>query len=257
MLKIYTTLSNVKRLFKILPLLDVIKFMFISYLFNKNKIIELKPRQVEYPIRIRNNGVDIRTFIDSFQHQYHLPPIQLKFSDDPIILDLGANIGLTCCHLKKLVPNATVIGYELDTDNAELAAINVGFYKDVTIINLGVWAENISSTYSTSNNTDAYKIEKLAVNDTDVREVNLKSMTELVHDLEKIDFLKMDIEGAEIEIFSQSDLSWLNKINGINIEFHLDETQNINDYKDIFIKNGFEICAENKHWSSITGYRRL
>ena len=39
-------------------------------------------------------------------------------------------------------------------------------------------------------------------------------------DFERIDLLKLDIEGAEREIFDASDLDWMNRTNAIMIELH-------------------------------------
>jgi FkbM family methyltransferase len=49
-------------------------------------------------------------------------------------------------------------------------------------------------------------------------EVPVVSMHTLLSDIDRVDLLKIDIEGAEIALF-RGDVSWLEKVNAIIIEF--------------------------------------
>lgn len=253
--KIIAIYSRGKQLKKIVPLIDVFKLIIFSYLSREDRMITINPFASNHTLKIRNNIIDERTIIGTFKNQYHLPPSEAKFQNHPIIIDLGANIGSTCCHMKKLYPKAIIIGYELDKENAELAKENTKSLENVTIVNHGVWYENSISTYSSEKKTNAYRVEDLESNNPAVTQVKLISIEDILSEYDKIDFLKMDIEGAEIDILQKTDLNWIKKINNINIEFHLEDPKDIEVYKDLLIKHGFIISENNKHWCSIIAHR--
>jgi len=191
-------LSRCKQLFKILPAVDSIKLVLFSYIYSEDKEIVVSPRKLNYPMHIRNNGVDERTLLGTFIHGYHLPPSEIQFLDSPIILDLGANIGSTCCHYASLYPNASIIGYEMDKKNANLALTNISHYKNIEIKHQGVWFENIVSSYSNKNKTNAYRVETLDPKNKDSVTVDLVAIHEIVEKYERVDFLKMDIEHSMV-----------------------------------------------------------
>ncbi len=255
--KTLAILSRCKHLFKILPVVDSLKLVLFSYVYSEEKEILVSPRKLNFPILIRNNRIDERTLLGTFNLKYHLPPPEIQLSDKPTILDLGANIGSTCCHYASLYPNASIIGYELDKDNAILALTNITPYENIEIKQQGVWSKNITSTYSIKNKTNAYRVEDLDPKNEDVITVQLVAINEIVKSYGVVDFLKMDIEGAEIDILSNSNHSWLDNLQSFNIEFHLNKNQSLIYYEKFFEKKGFTISRNNRHFSSIIGYRNL
>lgn len=74
--------------------------------------------------------------------------------------------------------------------------------------------------------------------------------------LKIVDYLKMDIEGAEYEVLQAgSNLNWLSKIRLLNLEYHRTDGRVADD--DFFIlkktleKEGFEVYKSSTHWSAI------
>ena len=83
------------------------------------------------------------TFVD----QFHVPPGNFSLPPNPVIWDLGANIGLTMAHLAFRFPCARIWGIELDAANAELARQNVRPWTDrCTVLTGAVWSVTVSST---------------------------------------------------------------------------------------------------------------
>jgi hypothetical protein len=60
-----------------------------------------------------------------------------------------------------------------------------------------------------------------------------------------IDLLKVDIEGAEVELF-RGDLGWLNTIGAIAIEFHQDSRER-SGFDRIVRDRGFVLHEANQH----------
>lgn len=228
---------------------------------NYKKLIRLKPKGWKHGITIRKNFVDKDVVFYVLQEQYHLPPTEPILRSNPIILDLGSNIGLTVAHMKQLYPLAKIIGYEMNQENFLLAVTNTQEYPDVQKVNTAVWIEDATVSYANEANFDSYAI---------VSKANRNKNSQLVtvpclqlssifknHNLDFVDYLKMDIEGAEVSILEASDLSWMQKVGAMNIEMHLDNEADLDQFKLIIEQQGFKVWKDNKHWSSIFAVREL
>ncbi|MBX9449381.1 MAG: FkbM family methyltransferase [Taibaiella sp.] len=218
--------------------------------------IEVNPKDWEHPIKIRNNTTDKRVIEYVLYHKYHLPPDLAEIPDHPIILDLGSNIGLTIAQLKREFPNATVYGFEMDEENFEIAGFNTKQLNQVFIFNNAVWYEDTLVSYDKSDNFDAFKIadvEKYGKKS----EVMAYSLNTIIKDnqIEKIDYLKMDIEGAELSIFNKGDLEWLDIVYSFNIEFHFISKKGLNQYVELLKSKGFHAWIDTKHYACILGVR--
>ena len=65
------------------------------------------------------------------------------------------------------------------------------------------------------------------------------NMNEVLKDVEKVDFLKMDIEGSEFDLLSNN-TKWLAKVDKVSAEVH-SEFGDINWLKETLEKHGFEV----------------
>ena len=65
----------------------------------------------------------------------------------------------------------------------------------------------------------------------------------------------MDIEGAEINILNDTDLSWLNFVLSFNIEFHNISETELNFYVDKLTNIGFRVWKSKSHWNAIEGVK--
>lgn len=261
-LKIYKALRKcywkVKAILKYHPIftiLDKIKLSKITRNTNKKGYIFLRPRGWLHNIKIRKNYTDKEVVQYVLQDQYHLPPAFIKIPENAYILDLGSNIGLTIAHFKHLYPASKIIGFEMNAENYALAKRNIKFLDNVTIENKAVWTEDTVVKFKINSNYDSYKIIN-NLDKTDVDEVNevqsicLKSIIKN-HKIECIDYLKMDIEGAEKAILLSKDLSWMNVVYAMNIELHLNEGEDFQVFLKILETKGFQVWKDDRHWSSI------
>lgn len=235
---------------------DKMKIHFITKDTFSNEIISLSPKTLKYPIKIRKNFTDKEVLFYVLQDQYHLPVLPIVIPKNAVILDLGSNIGLTMAHFKNLFPDARIIGCEMNKANYQIAAENIKFFKDVKIINTAVWIHNEGISYSVSASNDSFSIAKGdCANDQNVQ-VSSTTINRLITDynLTSIDYMKMDIEGAETDILDQKNLEWLDIVKAIGIEFHSDE-ESLNKYKRIIEEKGYKVWRDNRHWNSILAIR--
>ena len=74
--------------------------------------------------------------------------------------------------------------------------------------------------------------------------VNIVSFENFIdmHKIKKIDFLKMDIEGGEYDIFYHLSDATFNKISTISMEYHfIDDKRNGDKLKELFEIKGFSV----------------
>ena len=155
--------------------------------------VALHVRGVSTPLWVRPATVDATTLWDAFALHFHLPAADGPFRT---IVDLGANAGYTAADLATRYPAARIVAVELDGGNAALARQNLeSFAPRVTVIHAGVWSSTGTITYG------GVKVDDYAIGH-GAQSAPAISPADLVrqYDLGVVDYLKMDIEGAEYDV---------------------------------------------------------
>jgi FkbM family methyltransferase len=153
-------------------------------------------------------------FIDEIYKQH--------LSDKAYVIDCGANIGLSIIYIKHLFPNAEIIAFEPDEKNFEVLSKNIESfgYKDVILRKEAVWKENTILEFSNEGSMSS-KIETGGgTNTTKVAAARLKDFLN-----RKINFLKIDIEGAEFDVINDLKDN-LHFVENLFIEYHGSFEQN-------------------------------
>jgi FkbM family methyltransferase len=177
----------------------------------------------KHPFRLRVPSSDVYTYEQIFDN------LEYDFSVEKppqVIIDAGANIGLASIYFANKYPGARILAIEPERSNFELLKENVRPYPQVTPIHAALWNKNeeINLTDPGLGNwgfiTEDRKVSEAHASKS-VHTVMALTVDDLLHDygLERIDILKIDIEGAEKEVFSNSS-SWLAKVDAIIIELH-------------------------------------
>jgi len=157
-------------------------------------------------------------------------------NEQPVIIDCGANIGLSTISFKLQYPQAEIIAFEPDIFNFELLKINTTSFANITLFNQAIWDKeellefDMSGTMS-SNTDTAFQSKKSQT----IQAVPLKTFLN-----RKIDFLKLDIEGAEYRVIKDC-IDELKNVQNFFIEYHgyFDNTKELNELFDILIQSGF------------------
>jgi FkbM family methyltransferase len=151
---------------------------------------------------------------------------QYEFETDepaPAIIDAGSNIGLAILFFKGLFPRATVLGFEPDPDAFELLTRNVeaNGLEGVSIRNEALYdgreTLNLFSDPSTPGSPQmSASSDRLSG---PAKRVPATRLSE--HVTEPVDFLKVDIEGAERVVLDELDEAGkLPLIERMAIEYH-------------------------------------
>lgn len=186
---------------------------------NRKPIIKVGLKWVPFPIYLRRDSSDLIAFEHIFlQNQY-----KISFDFKPrYIVDLGANIGLASIYFKNRFPNATLFAVEPDPGNFEMLLKNTQQYKDIHCLQCGVWNKDakleIVDTGEGAWGYSTKEVNSFHENGT----IAARSLDALMEEnnIPQIDILKIDIEGAEKEIFETGFDKWLPKVRCIVIELH-------------------------------------
>jgi FkbM family methyltransferase len=159
---------------------------------------------------------------------------------DPLIIDCGANIGLSIIFFKKLYPSCKVIAFEADENVFKVLQKNIESFefKDVELHNKAVWFEETELPFHAEGSwggsvirTNDVTIEHI----TKVKSVRLKNY--LARD---VDLLKIDVEGAESYILKDC-ANNLKRVEHLFFEYHsfVKERQVLQELLTILQNSGF------------------
>ena len=138
-----------------------------------------------------------------------------------LIIDAGANVGYTSVYFANRFPDAAIIAIEPDTDNFHLLQRNTAAYPKVRCIRAGLWSKDCFLKISNPDGgTCAFRVEETMNPENAVPAVTLATLLES-SGFDRIDILKLDIEGAEKDLFSAHDsANWIARTDLIMIELH-------------------------------------
>lgn len=157
---------------------------------------------------------DATVLYDAFYRRYHLPPPEI--GAPRTILDLGSNIGLTVAHYAALYPAARIVAVELDEENARACGRNLAPWGDrCSLVRGAAWSENGEVAYA-GPSTQARRIDPAGLLRSPA--YDMPTLLDMVGG-SVVDFVKMDIEGAEQELFRRPQ-AWIGRVRCLKVEVH-------------------------------------
>ena len=217
---------------------------------------------VEVPILALGGGAawlrpatsDTRVVDDTFWGRYHVPPADLE--TPRTVLDLGSNIGLTMADFAYLFPDARIAGVELDAENVAIARRNVAPWSDrCAVIHAAIWSEDCEVTYDRRPG-EAWGYHVGIDDPSDpviVTARTLDSVLDSVFPDETIDYLKVDIEGAERQLLAVGG-AWTERVRTLKIETHA--PYSVERCLADLNRLGFSARPDDAHWGAVVARRR-
>jgi FkbM family methyltransferase len=174
---------------------------------------------IAHPVRLRLRTTDLALFEEIIQHNEYAMDLP---AEPTVIVDAGANIGLASVYFANVFPAARIFAIEPEHANFELLRINAAPYENITPICAALWKD--SAALVMTNPQSGYwgfQIQERSHENHDDPTVPGVTMDDLIstYRLASIDLLKVDVEGAEKEIFEHSS-GWIDHVDGIAIETH-------------------------------------
>lgn len=173
-----------------------------------------------FPFSFRQGTSDVLAIRQVFvRHEYRR--LQALKSVDTII-DAGANIGAASVLFLTMFPRAQLIAIEPDPGNVAVLRRNLEPYGErVTVAEAAIWpvAEPLQLVPAQfRDKLDWSNQVKPASTGQIVDGLTMQQLLENSH-WREIDLLKIDVEGAEVELF-KGDTSWLSMVRNLCIELH-------------------------------------
>jgi FkbM family methyltransferase len=177
----------------------------------------------------------------SYQIKEYFSDERMKFttpSKSPLIVDCGANVGVSVIYFKQLFPSAKIIAFEPDPTIASYFKKNIAENKinDVHLSEKAVWKNNDGINFGIEG-ADGGSIFFEGEKKIHIPTIRLR---DLLAEHKIIDLLKIDIEGAEVEVIRDCD-DTLKNVKNLFIEYHswISNKQDLDILLNTLSKNGF------------------
>lgn len=170
-------------------------------------------------IRLRGKTSDYQAFKKIFVEGEYAFSLGLT---PRLILDGGANVGYSSVFFTHQYPEAVVVAIEPESENFQLLTQNTALYKNIRPIQAALWPRKTELVMeNTTGQPDAFRVSESHSSDSST--IPAITIMDLLGEmgLDRIDLLKLDIEGAEKELFEDPAAhQWLSRTQAIILELH-------------------------------------
>lgn len=205
-----------------------------------------------HKLLLKEHAINTRVFNEIWVYECYNPP-GFKINPEDTVLDIGANYGNFTLYAALKARNGKVYAFEPFKEVNKILEKNISINRlnNVKLIKKAVSnksgsrdfyiakKDNVSHSFFESNVSDV----KEKIDNIKVKTISLKDFLSQ-EKIKKVDFLKMDCEGAEYEILFSSEKA-LKAIDKISMETHyVDEKRNVIALKSFLEKNGFDVSID-------------
>lgn len=181
--------------------------------------------QVTWPtgatkLYLRLNTTDIGVWASVFDREEYGRPLSFR---PRFILDAGAYTGLSAVYFACKYPEATVAAIEPEYSNFAMLEKNARAFPNIVPLHAALWyEEGAVSLYDRNRGHWAFSLtppdQDHHLNRMEVEAMTIPSVMRRFN-VDTVDILKIDVEGAEKEIFAHSD-AWIARVRVIFAELH-------------------------------------
>lgn len=210
---------------------------------------KLQPSFLAHPLNLRTKTSDFFVFRQIMIENEYEPLKDLRIAT---VLDLGANIGLASAWFLNQFPQAEVLAVEAASDNYAVCRENLAPYgKRARVLHGAAWSRKTMLTLRSRTCTADNHVKEPTSGDAESTQVQGWDIPGLIEmsGFDYIDLLKIDIEGAEAEIFSSGSSAWMGRVRNLCIELHGEACRNtfvqaLADYDFDLTRSGeLDICT--------------
>jgi FkbM family methyltransferase len=195
---------------------------------SRGRLYEAVVPGTDVKVLIRLGSSDVSVFNGVFCWQEYGWDIK----DDPrTIIDAGAYTGLSAIYFTLRYPGVRIIAVEASESNYSLLVRNTARFDNIETVHAALWSQS-GSLVVTDPGTGLWGLQVSEVGaqrsaadgdgakaiEDSVRAVTVDDVLR-DYNLDRVNLLKVDIEGSEREVFSRPD-PWIHRVDAICIELH-------------------------------------
>ena len=223
---------------------------YINKYVLKNKIIKRKLKEVTMLLDTQTDGISRTLCLKRVREEDMVFLMKKYIKKGQVIIDCGSNIGFYPLLESKLVgDNGHLVCIEPDFRNYKLLQKNIALISDVKtdLFNIAISDKKGTMSLDIGGPSNLNKIvrsdREIALNSVDVEVDTIDNLMGKLH--LKPDFIRMDIEGHEVEVLSGMRDTIKNAASGFVIFFELhpneyDETHSLEGQLEFLYEEGFE-----------------
>lgn len=183
----------------------------------RGRLVRVDVPDFAHPIFIRARTADPIVLKQALLERAFDFPFPLR---EGVFVDAGANIGITAALLATRHPRARVIAIELERSNFALMERNTRPYPNIVALHAALWS-HVTRVRVRDEAASSWAFQAESASDV---EPGVPAWT-VDHLLERfavdrLALLKIDIEGAEREVFSHGVERWIDRFDVLMVELH-------------------------------------
>ncbi len=187
---------------------------FAHRLLYREEMLRVPKTGTEGCVSIRPGTADQHVYDEVFI----LKEYDINLGNPMFIVDAGAHIGLSSTFFADKYPSAIIAAIEPESSNFEMLLKNTASYPNIKPIKGGLWSRKAHLCIQESSvETWSFRV----LEDPLGQGIPAFGIRDLLTDfgVKQIDVLKMDIEGAELEVLNHYN-SWIDVVRILIIELH-------------------------------------
>lgn len=188
---------------------------------------------------------------EEINEKYHS---MIKNGLTPLIIDCGANIGLSARYFSEEFPKSKIIAVEPDDENIILAKENCKEHKNISFIQGAIGAESgYFQIDDDGADPNSFKVIRAEVNENLSKVITIDSIINKHADF-SLFIAKVDIEGFEDDLFSKN-TNWIDDCYLLIIELHdwmMPKTANSNNFLKAISKTKRDFIYKEENIFSIS-----
>ena len=166
---------------------------------------------------VRGMTSDVQAFIEVFIFKiYKIPREEVT-----TIMDIGANVGYASIYFAHFFPSARIIAVEPEGSNYQMLVKNTMDHRNIVCVQSAIWSHETELALQNpqaSNWAFHYKEASNARSGDVIKSQTLSGLMAQFN-MERLNLLKIDIEGGERGLFAAG-TEWLSLVDCLQIEIH-------------------------------------
>jgi FkbM family methyltransferase len=212
--EIVSSLARLRQLRRAMPLRDAVKATYASA---SKPEIRVFLGSIKRHVWLRTASMDLKCLEKVFIDAEYRPPFTIE---PQLIVDAGANSGLSTLYFAGRYPRARIIAIEPEPSNFEVLRRNCTGLPNVIVLQAALWPLN--GSLNLENLTAGTRMSAITSSNLGGAVVKAITIADILEGTrhEQIDFLNLDIDGSEFTLFSNGAERWIDRVGTMAVKLH-------------------------------------